>query len=143
MKTRPWASCPGMGGSTTSFGGASFGTATRGVAPLTSFAVCAAAESAQSAIAIAITAPTRPTFPATFGRFLAVVIQGLLRESLLAGIISLARQSRYWTMVLATRWYRSRPNERTHLRVTSGLYGRHGDDSLSQTHRDGLPCAAR
>src|SRR5258705_11681939 len=123
MKTRPWASCSGMGGSTTSFGGASFGTATRGVAPLTPLAVCAAAESAQSAIAIAITAPTRPTFPATFGRFLAVVIQGLLRESLLAGIISLARQSRYWTMVLATRWYRSRPNERTHLSVTKGPEG--------------------
>src|SRR5712671_2176913 len=105
MKTRPWASCSGMGGSTTSFGGASLGTATRGVAPLTSFAVCAAAESAQSAIAIAITAPTRPIFPATFGRFVVVVIQGLLRESLLAGIISLARQSRYWTMVLAIPWY--------------------------------------
>src|SRR5713101_6977858 len=121
MKTRPWASCSGMGGSTTSFGGASFGTATSGVAPLTSFAVCAAAESAQSAIAIAITAPTRPTFPATFGRFVAVVIQGLLRESLLAGIIPLARQSRYWTMVLATRWYRSRGplNERN---SSGGVY---------------------
>src|SRR5258705_763953 len=114
MKTRPWASCPGMGGSTTSFGGASFGTATRGVAPLTSFAVCAAAETAQSAIAIAITAPTRPTFPATFGRFLAVVIQGLLREPLLAGIISLPRQSRYLTMGFATRWYKSPAHEQKH-----------------------------
>src|SRR5258706_709273 len=113
MKTRPWASCPGMGGSTTSFGGASFGTATRGVAPLTSFAVCAAAESAQSAIAIAITAPTRPTFPATFGRFLAVVIQGLLRESLLAGNISLAPESRHWAQELAPPWLKFTPQDRT------------------------------
>src|SRR3979409_592998 len=101
MKTRPWASCSAMGGSTISFGGASFGTATSGVVPLTCFAVCAAAESAQSAIAIAITAPTRPTFPATFGRVVAVVIQGLLRESLLAAIISLARQSPYRTQGVA------------------------------------------
>src|SRR6267142_6280842 len=77
MKTRPWASCSGMGGSTTSFGGASFWTATRGVAPLTSFAVCAAAECAQMAIAIAITA-TRPTVPVTFGLFTAGIIQDLL-----------------------------------------------------------------
>src|SRR5260221_10331923 len=110
MKTRPWASCSGMGGSTTSFGGASFGTATRGVGPLTSFAVCAAAESVQSAIAIAITAPTRPTFPATFGRFVVVVIQGLLRESLLAGIGGRAGQTRYLAMGFGTRWYWSRPN---------------------------------
>src|SRR5258707_13481839 len=106
MKTRPRASCSGMGGSTISVAGASLGTATSGVAPLTSFAVCAAAESAQSAIAIAITAPTRPTFHATFGRFVVVVIRRLLREGLLAGMVGRAEQSRYWTIVLATFWYR-------------------------------------
>jgi hypothetical protein len=57
MKTRPWANCSGMGGSTISFAGVSFGTATSGVAPLTSFAVCAAAEIAQNAIAMPMAAP--------------------------------------------------------------------------------------
>ena len=38
----PRANCCGMGGSTISFADASFGTATSGVVPLTSFAVCAA-----------------------------------------------------------------------------------------------------
>jgi hypothetical protein len=32
-------------------------------------------------------------------------------------------QWRYRTMVLATLWYWSQPNERTHLSVTSGLEG--------------------
>src|SRR5260221_10239677 len=100
MKTRPRASCSGMGGSTISFAGASFGTATSGVAPLTSFAVCAAAEIAQNAIAI--TAPTRPRLPVMFGRGAVLVIQDLLRQSLLIGMVSRPRQSRYWTMVLAT-----------------------------------------
>src|SRR6266576_1518118 len=45
-----------MGGSTISCGVGSFGIATSGVAPLTSFAVCARAESTQSAAKMDITA---------------------------------------------------------------------------------------
>src|SRR6266700_1503796 len=78
-KTRPKANCSGMGGSTISFGDGSFGTATSGVAPLTSFAVCARAESAQSAATMVITAPTRLTFPNRLARF--IVIRDLLINS--------------------------------------------------------------
>src|SRR5271165_6457419 len=59
MKTRPKASCSGIGASTISFAGASFRIATNGVAPLTSLAVCAEAESALSTTAMPITAALR------------------------------------------------------------------------------------
>ena len=44
-----------------SFGGASFGIATSGVAPFTSFTVCAALGSTKIASAITVIAPMRPT----------------------------------------------------------------------------------
>jgi hypothetical protein len=78
-----------------------------------------------------------------------VVIQGLLRESLLAGIISLARQSRYWTMVLAIPWYQVltghgllKPNQNTafaHVRDIAAP-GR-GKDPKRQTTGNALPYA--
>src|SRR6185436_2561030 len=76
MKTRPSASCSGMGGSTTSFGGGSFGTATSGVAPFTSFALCAVAGVGPNATTTTTSAPTHPRCPLTTVRPGAVFISG-------------------------------------------------------------------
>src|SRR5215468_5696969 len=93
-----------MGGSTTSFGAGSFGTATSGVAPLTSFAVCAAAVTANMPRNTAMTVPF-------------AFIQDPPCESLLTRIVSQDHQRGYSTMVSVDTKVAIRSSNRRALRA--------------------------